>query len=190
MHFDTWLFNPFPSIYCNCHLLSHLLMYFSSLQGRSYIYPKMQIRTHLDQNMEKNLSQFWWILDFMCTKRVHWTNIHLSKSNFDWICDVIVIGTLWGFITNQCKVNEGLVIYDFYNLPLPRDWLSWLTAQILMRCCILHRLISVYAVCICSLFECIQPVPHVHTLNFRLATPLAYNANNMDPAQAPGSGYC
>ena len=36
----------------------------------------------------------------------------------------------------------------------------------------MRRLIWVYAVCICSLFECIQPVPHVRTLNFRLATTL------------------
>ena len=42
---------------------------------------------------------------------------------------------------------------------------------------ILWRLIWVYAVCICSFFECIQLVPHMGTLNCRLATPLA---NSLD----------
>ena len=60
----------------------------------------------------------------------------------------------------------------FYNLSLPTVCLSWQTAQTLMRHHVLRRLIWVYAVCICSFFACIQPVPQVRTLNFRLATPL------------------
>ena len=48
----------------------------------------------------------------------------------------------------------------------------WQTAQTLMRRRILRRLIWVYAVCVRSFFACIQPVPLVRTLNFRLATPL------------------
>ena len=69
------------------------------------------------------------------------------------------------------KVIEGLIICHFYNLQLPRVCLSWQTAQTLMRRRVLRRLIWVYAVCIYSLFKCIQPVTHVRTLNFRLATP-------------------
>ena len=52
-------------------------------------------------------------------------------------------------------------------LPLPRVCLSWQIAQTLMRRRVLWRLISVYAVCICS-FSCSTGA----TLNFRLATPL------------------
>ena len=69
-------------------------------------------------------------------------------------------------------MNEGLIIYNFYSLPLPRVCLSWQTAQSLMRCRIIRCLIWVSAVCIYSLFACIQPVPQVCTLNFRLAMPL------------------
>ena len=38
-----------------------------------------------------------------------------------------------------------------------------------MRRRILRRLICVYPFCICSFFACIQPVPQVRSLNFRLA---------------------
>ena len=57
-------------------------------------------------------------------------------------------------------------------LPLPKECLSCQTAQTLMRHRILRHLISVYAVCICSLYWIIQPVPQMRILNFRLATPL------------------
>ena len=67
-------------------------------------------------------------------------------------------------------MNEGVIIYEFYNLPLPKVCLSWQTAQTRMRRRILRRLIWVSANCICSLFEYIQPVPQMRTLNFRLAT--------------------
>ena len=47
-----------------------------------------------------------------------------------------------------------------------------------MRRLVLRRLIWVYAVRICYFFACIQPVPQVRTLNFRLATPLDYTQSN------------
>ena len=40
-----------------------------------------------------------------------------------------------------------------------------------MRRRVLRRLIWVYAVCMCSFFACLQPIPKVSTINFRLATP-------------------
>ena len=45
-----------------------------------------------------------------------------------------------------CDDVESLIIYNFYNLPLPRVSLSWQTAQTLMRRRVLQRLIWVYAV--------------------------------------------
>ena len=71
------------------------------------------------------------------------------------------------------KVNEGLIIYDFNTLPLLRVYLSWPTVQTLMIGRVLLHLIWVYAVCICSLFEFIQPVQQERTLNFRLGMSLA-----------------
>ena len=88
-------------------------------------------------------------------------------------------------ITNYCIVNEGLIIYDFYNLPLPTVCLSWQTAQTQMRRRILRHFIWVYTVCIYSLFECIQPVPHVRTLNFSLAMPLKIILFLSRPRQLP-----
>ena len=61
-------------------------------------------------------------------------------------------------------MNEGLIIYDFYNLPLPRVFLSWQT---------FCGISSVSTLFVYTLFECIQPAPLGHTLNVRLATPLA-----------------
>ena len=58
----------------------------------------------------------------------------------------------------------------YYNLPFPRVCLSWQTVQSLMRRRVM-LLICVYAVC-----TCIQPVPQVRTLNFRLATRLNLHA--------------
>ena len=57
------------------------------LQGRSYICAKTHVRTHLDQKYGKILSQFLGMHDVMCTKRALRTNINLSKSNFDRICN-------------------------------------------------------------------------------------------------------
>ena len=62
-------------------------------------------------------------------------------------------------------MNECLVKYDFYNLPF-----------ILANSADPDGLIWVYAVCICTLFECIQPVLHMRTLNFRLAKPLVLSS--------------
>ena len=112
----------------------------------------------LNKHNGKNQSHFLWILDFTWTKRVRRSNINLSKSKF------------WHYLWAPCE--DGLVMYDFYKLPLPRVCLFWQTAQTLIRRRVLWRLIWVYAVCICFLFECIQLVSHVRTLNFRLATPL------------------
>ena len=48
----------------------------------------MQVFTYLEQKYGKILSQFWWILDVICTERLRSrTIINLSKSNFDRICD-------------------------------------------------------------------------------------------------------
>ena len=70
-------------------------------------------------------------------------------------------------------MNEFQIIYEFYNLSLPKVCLSWQTPQTLIRHRVLRRLVWVYAdVYQCSFFECIKPVPHVRTLNLRLATPL------------------
>ena len=63
-------------------------------------------------------------------------------------------------------MNEGLVIYDFII-----ECLSWQIAQNLIRRRVAASHLGLRCF-ICSLFECIQPVPHVHTLNFRLAMPL------------------
>ena len=53
-----------------CHGTQH--------QGCSYVYEKTHLRTHLDQKYVKILSQFWWILDVMCTKCVGRTNLLIS----------------------------------------------------------------------------------------------------------------
>ena len=57
-----------------------------------------------------------------------------------------------------------------------------------MRRRILRRLIWVYAICICFLFEYIQPVPQMRTVNFRLAAPL-HVLNIMVPLVFPGHAY-
>ena len=54
------------------------------VHGRSYIYAKMQVRTHLGQNMERfyhNADGFL-MLHVMCTKRVCRIIINFSNSNF------------------------------------------------------------------------------------------------------------
>ena len=70
------------------------LNYLYIQQRRSYIYANTQVLTHLDKKYGKIISQFRWILDFTCTKRMRRNNINLSKSNFDRVRDYIVRGTL------------------------------------------------------------------------------------------------
>ena len=76
------------------------------------------------------------------------------------MCDDVGITSPYAPV-HERKVNEDLIIYEcyLYNLPSPRVCLSWQTAQILVSCRVLWRLIWVSAVCICSLYD---------TLNFRL----------------------
>ena len=138
------------------------------IQGRSYVYAKTHLRTHLDQKFGKFkiLSQFWWSIDVMCTKPI---NLNPILTEFD---------------DDRHPPVKGLLKYNFYNLPLPRLCLSWQKAQtLIMRRRILWRLIWVNAVCICYFFSCIQPFRQMRTLNFRLATPLAY----MQPTKAQTS---
>ena len=52
-------------------------------QGRSYIYVKTQVRTHLDQKYGRFYDNADGFL-MLCVQN----NIYLSKSNFDRICDV------------------------------------------------------------------------------------------------------
>ena len=109
----------------------------------------------------------------MCTKLECRTNINLSKSNFDRICDDV------GITSSPSPINakrmRAMIIYNFYNLQLSRVCSSCQTVQTLTRCCLSQHLIWVYAVCKCSFFACIQPDPQVCTLNFRLATRLDSN---------------
>ena len=64
-------------------------------------------------------------------------------------------------------MNEGLIISDLYNLPFilansadPDETPRFSASHLGLHC--LHI----------SPFECIQSVPHVRILNFRIATPL------------------
>ena len=59
-----------------------------------------------------------------------------------------------------------------------------------MRRLILRHLIWVDAVCFCSFFACIQPVPQVRTLNLRLATPLLNLHTHVTPTWNPLVGIC
>ena len=84
----------------------------------------------------------------MCTKPVRRSNINLSKSNFDRICDDVGITSSYALTP-----NEGLVIYNFYNLPLPRVCISWQTAQThfaashLGLCCLYIFLFRMHSSC-------------------------------------------
>ena len=62
-------------------------------QGRSYVSAKTYSRILLDQNYGKIISQFCWIIDVTCKKRVRRTKINLSKSNCDSICDDVGINS-------------------------------------------------------------------------------------------------
>ena len=139
--------------------------------GRSYVYAKTHLRTHLDKKYGKILSQFWWILNVKCQNVciIMRTNINLWQNV--WWCwyhpfdDLSPISAEW----MSAWSYTFFVIYHYQECVI----LAKLhTAQTRIRCHILRRLIWVYAVCICPFFTCIQPVPQEHTLNFRLATPL------------------
>ena len=73
-----------------------------------------QKRVHI---WTKNMGIFYHnsdgLVDGMCTKRVRRTNINLSKSNFDSICDDVGIASSYASFGD---LSKGLIIYEFYNL--------------------------------------------------------------------------
>ena len=101
-------------------------------------------KKHLRTHLHQKYGKvmFWWILAVILCV----TNIYLWQNL--WWC--------W-YLSPEGLNVYNFIIYHCQECEHSRD---------------LWRLIWVFAVCICFFFACIQPVPQVRTLNFRLAMPL------------------